>query len=69
MGRVRTRQIKAASEQLVEMIGKNLASDFEHNKKIIDEYVQTGSKRLRNFIAGYVTHLIKKQQKNQKNSS
>ena len=40
-----------------------------HNKKIIDEYVQTGSKRLRNFIAGYVTHLIKKQQKNQKNSS
>ena len=33
--------------------------DFEHNKKVVSEYISVDSKRVRNQIAGYITHLIK----------
>ena len=39
--------------------------DFDYNKLILKEVAVVQSKRLRNKIAGYVTHLIKRIQKGQ----
>lgn len=35
-----------------------LTSDFQTNKKLIEEIAIIGSKKLRNKIGGYVTHLM-----------
>ena len=34
-----------------------VAIDFEKNKQIVDQYVDTRTKRMRNKIAGYLTGL------------
>jgi len=40
-----------------------LSLDFETNKRICDEVAIIASKRLRNKIAGYATHLMKRIQR------
>jgi small subunit ribosomal protein S17e len=40
-----------------------LTQDFDTNKRIIDEIAIVPTKRLRNKIAGFVTHLMKRIQK------
>jgi small subunit ribosomal protein S17e len=40
-----------------------LTTDFQTNKKIIEEITIIGSKRLRNKISGFATHLMKRIQK------
>jgi small subunit ribosomal protein S17e len=34
-----------------------IAIDFEKNKQLVDQYVDTRTKRMRNKIAGYLTGL------------
>ena len=40
-----------------------MTTDFQTNKRIVAEITIVGSKRLRNKIAGFVTHLMKRIQK------
>jgi small subunit ribosomal protein S17e len=40
-----------------------MTTDFQTNKRIIAEITIVGSKRLRNKIAGYTTHLMQRIQK------
>lgn len=63
MGRVRTKTIKRGAKVLLEKYYQKLTSDFHVNKKILSEVGQVPSKRLRNKIAGYATHLMKRIQK------
>ena len=37
--------------------------DFHYNKRVLDEVAIVPSKRIRNKIAGYATHLVKRIQK------
>ena len=60
MGRVRTKTIKKASRVIVEKYYPKLTLDFHTNKKICEEVAIIPSKRLRNKIAGYTTHLMKR---------
>jgi len=60
MGKVRPTSIKRASHELVEQYVDRLSTDFEENKKIVDEFMLTGSKRIRNRTAGYVTRLMRR---------
>merc|ERR1712157_523847 len=60
MGRVRTKTIKRASRALIEKYYGKLTKDFHFNKRIIDDVAVVQSKRLRNKIAGYTTHLMKR---------
>ncbi|PCH37609.1 40S ribosomal protein S17 [Wolfiporia cocos MD-104 SS10] len=60
MGRVRTKTIKRASRVLIEKYYPRLTLDFHTNKRIIDEVAVVPSKRLRNKIAGFTTHLMKR---------
>eukprot|EP00413_Alexandrium_margalefii_P014531 CAMPEP_0204533528 /NCGR_PEP_ID=MMETSP0661-20131031/12340_1 /ASSEMBLY_ACC=CAM_ASM_000606 /TAXON_ID=109239 /ORGANISM="Alexandrium margalefi, Strain AMGDE01CS-322" /LENGTH=132 /DNA_ID=CAMNT_0051539883 /DNA_START=80 /DNA_END=478 /DNA_ORIENTATION=- len=60
MGRVRTKTVKKAARQIVEHYFSKLTYDFQVNKKIAEEAADIPSKRLRNKIAGFTTHLMKR---------
>ncbi|KAG8942149.1 40S ribosomal protein S17 [Tulasnella sp. 424] len=63
MGRVRTKTVKRASRVLIEKYYPRLTLDFHTNKRTIDEVAVVPTKRLRNKIAGFTTHLMKRIQK------
>ncbi|EGF80431.1 hypothetical protein BATDEDRAFT_88596 [Batrachochytrium dendrobatidis JAM81] len=63
MGRVRTKTVKKASRVLIEKYYPRLTLDFQTNKKICSEVAIIASKRLRNKIAGFTTHLMKRIQR------
>ena len=59
MGRVRTKTIKRAAKVLLEKHYLKLTNDFHINKRILSEVAKVPTKRLRNKIAGFATHLMK----------
>merc|ERR1719222_53057 len=63
MGRVRTKTVKRAPRALIEKYYGKLTQDFHVNKRIIDDVSVIQTKRLRNKIAGYTTHLMNRIQK------
>lgn len=63
MGRVRTKTTKRAAKQLIEKYYGKLTKDFHINKKILSEVSVTPTKRIRNKIAGFATHLMKRIEK------
>eukprot|EP00929_Paragymnodinium_shiwhaense_P011572 TRINITY_DN1174_c0_g1_i2.p2 TRINITY_DN1174_c0_g1~~TRINITY_DN1174_c0_g1_i2.p2 ORF type:complete len:129 (+),score=49.39 TRINITY_DN1174_c0_g1_i2:84-470(+) len=63
MGRVRTKTVKKAARVIVEKYYAKLTLDFQMNKKIAEEVATIPSKRLRNKIAGFATHLMKRIQR------
>eukprot|EP01100_Stratorugosa_tubuloviscum_P001747 TRINITY_DN1397_c1_g1_i1.p1 TRINITY_DN1397_c1_g1~~TRINITY_DN1397_c1_g1_i1.p1 ORF type:complete len:127 (+),score=69.04 TRINITY_DN1397_c1_g1_i1:160-540(+) len=60
MGRVRTNTVKKASRQIIEKYYPRLTLDFHSNKRVCDEIAVVSSKRLRNKIAGFITHLMRR---------
>jgi len=60
MGRVRTKMVKKAARVIIEKYYGKLTLDFDVNKKIAEEVATIPSKRVRNQIAGFVTHLMKR---------
>merc|ERR1712198_328737 len=60
MGRVRTKTAKKAGRVIIEKYYPRLTLDFHTNKRICEEIAIIPSKRLRNKIAGFVTHLMKR---------
>merc|ERR1712150_184564 len=63
MGRVRTKTVKKASRFIIEKYYTKLTLDFHTNKRIMDEVALIPSKPLRNKIAGFITHLMKRLQR------
>ncbi|MHA1596492.1 MAG: 30S ribosomal protein S17e [Candidatus Asgardarchaeia archaeon] len=57
MGKIRTDIIKRTARALLEKYPDLFTTDFEKNKKVIDEILVTSSKKLKNKIAGYITHI------------
>lgn len=60
MGRVRTKTVKKASRVIIEKYYTKLTLDFHTNKRICEEIALIPTKPLRNKIAGFVTHLMKR---------
>merc|ERR1712146_598029 len=63
MGRVRTKTVKKASRVIIEKYYNRLTLDFHTNKRICEEVAIIQSKRLRNKISGFTTHLMKRIQR------
>ena len=63
MGRVRTKTVKRAARQVIEKFYQKMSMDFHYNKRVLDDVALIPTKRLRNKIAGYATHLMKRIQK------
>lgn len=63
MGNIRTRMIKRSARQLVESYPDLFTKDFATNKKIIAQLIQTDSNKTLNKVAGYVTRLVKRRER------
>ncbi len=59
MGKVRPTPIKRISRELLEKYPDLFTKDFQKNKEILKTLLRAQSKKLRNQIAGYITHLVK----------
>ncbi|WP_456482378.1 30S ribosomal protein S17e [Methanopyrus sp.] len=59
MGKVRPTFVKRPAREIVEKYEEYLTTDFEHNKKVVEIVARPKTKKLRNLIAGYVTHLMR----------
>lgn len=52
--------IKKIGNLLLERYPEALSGDFEHNKDVVGELTNVESKGVRNRIAGYVTHKMRR---------
>ena len=59
MGNIRTSFVKRLAKELIKGV---FTTDFEENKKLVQEYSTVSTKHLRNKIAGYVTRLVRLEQ-------
>ena len=59
MGKVRPTVVKRTARKLLTKYPDVFTDSFEENKKIVDQLIEYQSKRVRNRIAGYITHLVK----------
>ncbi|MEN3035015.1 MAG: 30S ribosomal protein S17e [Candidatus Methanosuratincola sp.] len=57
MGKVRIGKVKSISNELVLKFGGVFTTEFEENKKLVQQYTDITSKRLKNRVAGYITRL------------
>lgn len=60
MGRIKTQLTKRVTNSLITENPDKFKKDFTENKKLVDEFADVPSKKMRNVIAGYVTRLMKK---------
>jgi len=60
MGNIRPSFIKLRAVRLVEEFPDQFNADFDHNKLLVSQYTDVTSKRMRNWIAGYVTTYIQR---------
>ena len=60
---VRTKTVKKSARVIIEKYYSRLTLDFHTNKKVTGEVAIIPSKRMRNKIAGFITHLMKRIQK------
>merc|ERR1712113_385521 len=58
-----TKTIKKASRMIIEKYHTRLTMDFHTNKRICEDIAIIPSKRLKNQVAGFITHLMKRIQR------
>jgi len=58
LGKVRISLVKRTARKLLALYPDLFTDNFEHNKEVVKKVLITPSKKLRNQIAGYITHLV-----------
>jgi small subunit ribosomal protein S17e len=53
---VRTEQIKRVAKELIRRFPDKFSNNFESNKRAVNTLIQGATTKVRNQIAGYVTH-------------
>ncbi|MCM2325016.1 MAG: 30S ribosomal protein S17e [Candidatus Woesearchaeota archaeon] len=59
MGRIKTKNIKRVTLNLIENHFNEFSEDVNKNKAVVEKYADVPSKKLRNTIAGYATRRFK----------
>jgi len=59
LGKVRTKVVKNLAVKLLEKYPDLFTTDFEKNKRLVEELTDLRFKHLQNRVAGYITHLVK----------
>ena len=60
MGKIRTKTTKRAARKVVENHFSRLGRDYYVNKRVVLDVTLGSSKKLKNKIAGYATHIMKR---------
>ena len=55
MGKSRRVKTKRLAEEILKKYPNKFTTDFDENKKLVEEVVIISSKNLRNKLAGYIT--------------
>ena len=58
MGKVRTEHIKRLARELVRQFPDKFSKDFRTNKQAVNMLTQGATPKVRNKIAGYITHIF-----------
>lgn len=58
LSNVSTVHVKRVAKELIRRFPNRFSNDFEHNKEIVALLVQGATTKIRNQIAGYITHLF-----------
>ena len=56
LGSVRTEQIKRTAKELIRRFPDKFSNNFENNKRMVGTLIQGATTKVRNQIAGYITH-------------
>lgn len=62
LGSVRTEQIKRTAKELMKRFPDKFSNNFENNKRVVDTLTQGATTKIRNQIAGYITHAYAEEQ-------
>ena len=62
MGRIKQIYLKRVAEKLLKTYPDRFSTEFQVNKKMVASHTDITSKSIRNKIAGYITHCVKKAQ-------
>ncbi len=63
MGRIKSIPVKNLGREIIAEHGDRLSTDFDKNKKIVNEAKKIDSKKIRNTVAGYITKEMEKAKK------
>ncbi len=58
MGKVKTEQIKHLAKELISTYPNKFTTNFDDNKRIVDELTDGATTRVRNQVAGYITRTV-----------
>lgn len=65
MGRIKTQLVKRATFELYKNHREEFKTDFYENKEIVRNLMDFSSKKLLNVVSGYVTRLVREEEKKQ----
>lgn len=58
LGKVKTEHIKRLANELMTRFPNKFSTNFEENKRVVDALTRGATTRVRNQIAGYITHVM-----------
>ncbi len=58
MGKVKTEHIKRFGKELISRFPEKFSSNFDDNKHMVDTLTNGVTTKVRNQVAGYITHLV-----------
>jgi len=60
VGQVKNLFIKNLARELVEKYPDKFSEDFQKNKEELEKLIKLESKKIRNLLAGYIVHILRK---------
>lgn len=65
---MRTEIVKRVAKDLVNRFPKRFGKDFDSNKRAVETLTDISSRKLRNRVAGYITHITSLTQSSEESS-